>query len=146
MRFLHAMIRVRDLEQALAFYIGTLGLGEVRRRNSEAGRYTLVYLAAPQDLERARETAAPILELTWNWDPEDYSGGRNFGHLAFEVQDIHATCAHLRERGVAILRPPRDGYMAFIRSAEGISIELLQKGEPLQPVEPWISMPNTGTW
>jgi len=140
------MVRVPDLDRALEFYVATLGLCEVRRRSSETGRFTLVYLAAPADLEAAREAAAPILELTWNWDPEDYTGGRAFGHLAFEVEDIHAKCADLLGKGVTINRPPRDGYMAFIRSPEGISIELLQKGEPLQPVEPWVSMGNTGTW
>jgi lactoylglutathione lyase len=140
------MVRVTDLEEAMAFYCGKLGLVEVRRRESEAGRFTLVYLAAPQDLANAKASNAPILELTCNWDREDYGGGRNFGHLAFEVDDIYAFCAKLMEGRVVINRPPRDGYMAFVRSPEGISIELLQKGEKLPPAEPWASMPNTGSW
>ena len=146
MRYLHTMVRVTDLEEAMAFYCGKLGLVEVRRRESEAGRFTLVYLAAPQDLANAKASNAPILELTCNWDREDYGGGRNFGHLAFEVDDIYAFCARLMEGGIVINRPPRDGYMAFVRSPEGISIELLQKGEKLPPAEPWASMPNTGSW
>ena len=146
MRYLHTMVRVTDLEEAMAFYCGKLGLVEVRRRESEAGRFTLVYLAAPQDLANAKASNAPILELTCNWDREDYGGGRNFGHLAFEVDDIYAFCAKLMEGRVVINRPPRDGYMAFVRSPEGISIELLQKGEKLPPAEPWASMPNTGGW
>jgi lactoylglutathione lyase len=146
MRYLHTMVRVTDLEEAMAFYCGKLGLVEVRRRESEAGRFTLVYLAAPQDLANAKASNAPILELTCNWDREDYGGGRNFGHLAFEVDDIYAFCAKLMEGRVVINRPPRDGYMAFVRSPEGISIELLQKGEKLPPAEPWASMPNTGSW
>jgi lactoylglutathione lyase len=146
MRYLHTMVRVTDLETALEFYCGKLGLIEIQRRESEAGRFTLVYLAAPVDLDRATKNHAPILELTCNWDREEYYGGRNFGHLAFEVEDIYSTCTRLAESGVVINRPPRDGYMAFIRSPEGISIELLQKGEKLEPTEPWASMANSGIW
>lgn len=146
MRYLHTMVRVSDLESALAFYVDALGLVEVRRKQSEAGRYTLVFLAAPEDVERAETAASPLLELTWNWDPEVYTGGRNFGHLAFRVDDIHALCQRLQSAGVTINRPPRDGRMAFVRSPDGISIELLQAGEPLPPTEPWISMPNVGSW
>ncbi len=146
MRYLHTMIRVSDLDQALQFYCGALGLVEIRRKSVEAGRFTLVFLAAPADAERAGEAASPMVELTWNWDPETLDGGRNFGHLAFEVDDIHATCAHLQSSGIVINRPPRDGRMAFVRSPDGISIELLQRGSPLEPVEPWASMPNTGSW
>ena len=122
------------------------GLVEVSRKESEAGRFTLVFLAAPGDVERAREGKSPLLEITWNWDPEDYDGGRNFGHLAYRVDDIYALCRKLMESGVVINRPPRDGYMAFVRSPDGISIELLQAGEPLPPAEPWASMENTGSW
>ncbi len=146
MRYLHTMVRVTDLDAAMHFWGDILGLREVRRRESAEGRFTLVYLAAPADLDSARQHGAPILELTWNWDPETYSGGRNFGHLAFEVDDIHATCHRIMAAGVTINRPPRDGYMAFIRSPENISIELLQKGERLAPQEPWTSMPNVGSW
>ena len=146
MRFLHAMVRVRDLDEALAFWRDQLGLVEIRRSENEAGRYTLVFLAAPDDAERSRETAAPQVELTWNWDPEDYTGGRNFGHLAYEVDDIYETCRRLMDAGVTINRPPRDGRMAFVKSPDGISIELLQKGGRLEPAEPWASMANTGTW
>ncbi len=146
MRYLHTMVRVRDLEESLDFYCNKLGLVEVRRREDPRGRYTLVFLAAPEDVARAREERAPLLELTYNWDPEDYTIGRAFGHLAYEVDDIYALCQRLMESGVTINRPPRDGRMAFIRSPDGISIELLQKGEPLPPREPWVSMPNVGTW
>ncbi|GAB4575603.1 MAG: lactoylglutathione lyase [Rhodothalassiaceae bacterium] len=146
MQYLHTMVRVADLDEALAFYCDALGLVEVARRENEKGRFTLVFLAAPGDLDLARERKAPLVELTWNWDREDYSGGRNFGHLAYLVDDIHATCARLMEKGITINRPPRDGHMAFIRSPEGISIELLQRGAPLEPAEPWISMPNSGSW
>ena len=146
MRYLHTMVRVRDLEESLDFYCNKLGLVEVRRREDPRGRYTLVFLAAPEDVARAREERAPLLELTYNWDPEDYTIGRAFGHLAYEVDDIYALCQRLMEGGVTINRPPRDGRMAFIRSPDGISIELLQKGEPLPPREPWVSMPNVGTW
>lgn len=139
MRYLHTMVRVSDLSASLDFYCERLGLREVRRKDSEAGRYTLVFLAAPGD-ERAQ------VELTYNWDPEDYGGGRNFGHLAYAVPDIYAACQRLMDGGVAILRPPRDGRMAFVRSPDGISIELLQEGEALAPQEPWASMTNQGSW
>ncbi|HYF22658.1 MAG TPA: VOC family protein [Caulobacteraceae bacterium] len=146
MRFLHAMVRVRDLDQALDFWCAKLGLVEVRRNDYPQGRFTLVFLAAPQDAERARAEAAPMVELTYNWDPETYDGGRNFGHLAYEVEDVYATCARLADGGVTINRPPRDGRMAFVRSPDGISIELLQKGAALPPAEPWASAPNIGDW
>ncbi|MCX7085269.1 MAG: VOC family protein [Methylococcales bacterium] len=146
MRYLHTMIRVKDLVESLDFFCNKLGLVESRRYESEAGRFTLVYLYAPLDAEQALNSEAPLLELTYNWDTEDYTGGRNFGHLAFEVDDIYKTCANLAEKGVLINRPPRDGYMAFIRSPDGISIEFLQKGQPLEPQEPWVSMVNTGAW
>ncbi|CCE23659.1 VOC family protein [Methylotuvimicrobium alcaliphilum] len=146
MRYLHTMVRVRDLEEALDFYCNKLGLIETKRMESEPGRFTLVYLAAPKDKEQAENQEAPLLELTYNWDPEEYTGGRNFGHLAFEVDDIYETCRKLMDAGVTINRPPRDGHMAFIRSPDEISIELLQKSEPLEPKEPWASMQNTGTW
>ena len=146
MRYLHTMIRVADLAAALDFYCDTLGLSEVHRTESEKGRFTLVYLAAPGDVERARRESAPLVEITYNWDPEVYTGGRNFGHLAFGVDDIYATCQKLMEAGVAISRPPRDGHMAFIRSPDGISIELLQEGAALPAKEPWASMHNTGSW
>jgi lactoylglutathione lyase len=140
------MIRVSDLEGSLEFYCNKLGLVEVRRRDSEAGRYTLVFLAAPEDRERAVSDESPLLELTYNWDREEYSGGRNFGHLAFQVSNIYDLCQRLMDQGITIHRPPRDGRMAFIRSPDGISIELLQKGDALEPEEPWASMKNTGTW
>jgi len=146
MRYLHTMVRVRDLEAALDFYCAKLGLAEVRRIENAAGRFTLVFLSAPEDMERARADAAPLVELTYNWDPETYAGGRNFGHLAYQVDDIYATCQRLAEGGVTINRPPRDGRMAFVRSPDGISIELLQKGAALPPAEPWVSMANTGAW
>jgi len=146
MRFLHAMVRVRDLEQALDFWCGKLGLVEIRRVDNDKGRFTLVFLAAPDDAERSRETASPQVELTYNWDTEDYTGGRNFGHLAYQVDDIYAACQRLMDGGVVINRPPRDGHMAFVRSPDGISIELLQKGGSLPPQEPWASMPNTAAW
>ncbi len=141
MRFLHAMMRVRDLDASLAFFCGQLGLKEVRRRDHEKGRFTLVFL------ETGKEGDAAQLELTYNWDQEEpYGGGRNFGHLAFEVDDIYALCTSLQESGVTILRPPRDGRMAFVRSPDEISVELLQRGEALPPAEPWASMPSTGEW
>lgn len=146
MQYLHTMVRVGDLEKSLDFYCNKLGLREVRRMSNEQGRYTLVYLAAPEDEQRARDDAAPLLELTWNWDEHAYDGGRNFGHLAFRVDDIYATCGRLADAGVVINRPPRDGHMAFIRSPDGISIELLQKGGSRAKAEPWASMANTGTW
>jgi lactoylglutathione lyase len=139
MKYLHTMVRVTDLEASLRFYRDALGLEVVRRRDYPAGRFTLVYLSAPGD-------AGAEVELTHNWDPEVYTGGRNFGHLAYQVEDIYAMCRRLQEHGVTILRPPRDGHMAFVRSPDQISIELLQAGEPLPPAEPWASMPNTGSW
>jgi lactoylglutathione lyase len=140
------MVRVADLDQALAFYCEKFGLVEVRRMENEKGRFTLVFLAAPDDVERARHDKAPLIELTYNWDPEKYDGGRNFGHLAYEVDDIYAICDKLMKAGVTINRPPRDGNMAFIRSPDNISIELLQKGPAKEPAEPWKSMQNTGVW
>lgn len=146
MRYLHTMVRARDLDATLDFYCHKLGLVEVNRYDSEKGRFTLVFLAAPGDVDAARESKAPLLEITWNWDPEDYDGGRNFGHLAYRVDDIYATCQKLMDGGVTINRPPRDGHMAFVRSPDGISIELLQEGPSLPPQEPWASMENTGSW
>jgi lactoylglutathione lyase len=146
MRYLHTMVRVGDLDRALDFFCNKLGLVEVGRSEHEKGRYTLVFLAAPRDASQAKQSHAPLLELTHNWDEDKYDGGRNFGHLAFAVDDIYATCARLQASGVTINRPPRDGHMAFIRSPDNISIELLQQGEPLKPAEPWASMPNTGVW
>ena len=146
MRYLHTMVRVADLDAALEFYCGGLGLQEVRRVDNDKGRFTLVFLAAPEDMDRARADKAPLVELTHNWDPEAYTGGRNFGHLAYLVDDIYAACERLQSKGVTINRPPRDGHMAFVRSPDGISIELLQKGDSLPPAEPWASMPNTGAW
>jgi lactoylglutathione lyase len=140
------MVRVKDVDQSLDFYCNLLGLEEVRRIENDKGRFTLIFLAAPEDRERGMTEKAPLVELTYNWDPEDYTGGRNFGHLAYEVDDIYALCAKLRDGGVTINRPPRDGHMAFVRSPDGISIELLQKGGALAPAEPWQSMPNTGAW
>jgi lactoylglutathione lyase len=146
MEYLHTMVRVSDLDQSLDFYCNKLGLVEINRKDSEQGRYTLVFLAAPGDAQRATQNKAPLVELTYNWDPEAYSGGRNFGHLAYRVDDIYVVCRRLQDGGVVINRPPRDGYMAFIRSPDNVSIELLQRGEPLPPQEPWASMPNTGEW
>ena len=146
MKYLHTMVRVSNLDDTLGFYCGLLGMVEVRRTESEKGRYTNIFLAAPLDEETARDSKAPLLELTYNWDPEDYGEGRNFGHLAFEVDDIYATCQKLMDDGVTINRPPRDGYMAFIRSPDNVSIELLQKGGPRDAAEPWASMENTGKW
>jgi len=144
MKYLHTMVRVSDLDASLDFYCKQLGLREVKRTENERGRFTLVFLAAPGDTARGGE--APCVELTFNWDPETCTGGRNFGHLAYQVDDIYALCSRLQEAGVTINRPPRDGYMAFVRSPDGISIELLQKGGPLPPQEPWTSAPNAGTW
>ena len=146
MRYLHTMIRIKDIDKSLAFYCDALGMHEMHRMENEKGRFTLVFLAAPDDQKRAAGEKAPLLELTYNWDREDYNEGRNFGHLAFEVDDIYKTCQHLQEFGITINRPPRDGYMAFIRSPDNISIELLQKGEKKPPQEPWASMENTGAW
>lgn len=146
MRYLHTMVRVTDLEESLDFYCAKLGLKELYRSEHEAGRFTLVFLCAPGDEALARERRAPLVELTYNWDPETYDGGRNFGHLAYAVDDIYAVCQRLKEAGVVINRPPRDGKMAFVRSPDNISIELLQAGDPLPPAEPWASMPNVGSW
>ena len=139
MQYLHTMIRVSDLEASLQFYCNALGLQELKRYDNDQGRFTLVFLSAPND-------EAAQVELTYNWDPEPYAGGRNFGHLAYAVDDIYATCERLAEHGVTINRPPRDGRMAFVRSPDGISVELLQSGEALAPAEPWASMDNTGEW
>lgn len=146
MQYLHTMLRIRDVDASLHFFRDLLGMVEISRKDSEKGRFTLIFLAAPQDAERAREMQAPMLELTHNWDPEEYEGGRNFGHLAYRVEDIYATCQHLMDNGVTLNRPPRDGHMAFVKSPDGISLELLQAGEPLAPQEPWVSMANTGSW
>jgi lactoylglutathione lyase len=140
------MVRVTDLEASLVFWRDLLGLTETKRMESEKGRFTLVYLAADADVGRAEAERSPEVELTYNWDPEVYTGGRNFGHLAYKVADIYAACQTLMDGGVTINRPPRDGHMAFVRSPDGISIELLQEGEALAPAEPWASMPNTGAW
>ena len=146
MRYLHTMVRVTDVEKSLDFYCNKLGMTEVRRRESKEGRFTLIFLASSDDVEAGKAGNAPLVELTYNWDPENYDGGRNFGHLAYEVDDIYALCASLMKAGVTINRPPRDGRMAFIRSPDNISIEILQKGEAKAPAEPWTSMPNTGVW
>ncbi|WP_419239983.1 lactoylglutathione lyase [Photobacterium leiognathi] len=146
MEYLHTMIRVSDLDASLDFYCNKLGLVEVNRKESERGRFTLVFLAAPSQAEAAKETKSPLLELTYNWDPEEYTSGRNFGHLAFAVENIYKLCTRLQDNGVIINRPPRDGHMAFVRSPDGISIELLQKGDALEAQEPWASMQNQGEW
>ena len=147
MKYLHSMVRVADLNASLRFYCDHLGLVEARRIDNEGGRFTLVFLCAPDDLERARVDQAPMVELTHNWDPEAYGpGARNFGHLAYAVDDIYAACERLQRGGVTISRPPRDGRMAFVRSPDGISVELLQKGAAQAPAEPWTSMPNVGVW
>ena len=146
MQYLHTMVRVTDVDASLDFYCAKLGLIQVRRVDSEQGRFSLIFLAAPGDAEAAESTRSPLVELTYNWDAQTYAGGRNFGHLAYAVDDIYATCRKLQEGGVTINRPPRDGRMAFVRSPDNISIELLQKGDALAPAEPWKSMPNTGEW
>lgn len=146
MEYLHTMVRVSNLEASLDFYCNKLGLIETSRKDSEKGRFTLIFLAAPADVKRAEETSSPLLELTYNWDPETYTSGRNFGHLAFRVNNIYKTCQDLLDKGVTINRPPRDGYMAFIKSPDDISIELLQMGERLVPELPWSDMENVGTW
>ena len=146
MRYLHTMVRVADIDASLDFYCAKLGLIEVRRVESQQGRFTLIFLAAPGDEAQARETRAPLVELTYNWDPEVYSGGRNFGHLAYQVDDIYALCERLMKAGVTINRPPRDGRMAFVKSPDGHSVELLQRGDALAPAEPWTSLPNVGEW
>jgi len=146
MKYLHTMIRISDIDASLRFFCDGLGLYEVRRYDSESGRFTLIFLAATDDMETARTQKAPLIELTYNWDPEDYTGGRNFGHLAYRVNDLYALCTRLQDLGITIHRPPRDGHMAFIKSPDGISIELLQSGDALPPSEPWLSMPNIGSW
>ena len=146
MRYLHTMVRVKDLDAALHFYGTLFGLVEIRRYENEKGRFTLVFLAAPGDLDHAKAELSPCLELTYNWDTEDYTGGRNFGHLAYYVANVYDTCKHLMDMGVTINRPPRDGRMAFVRSPDNISIEILQDGPALASAEPWSSMPNTGKW
>jgi len=146
MKYLHSMVRVSNLDDSLDFFCNKLGLFEVSRYDSEKGRFTNIFLAAPGDEETAKSVKAPVIELTYNWDPEEYDGGRNFGHLAYAVENIYESCQGLADKGVTINRPPRDGYMAFVRSPDGISIELLQQGEALPPLEPWASMKNSGTW
>ena len=146
MRYLHTMVRVKDLDVSLDFYCNKLKMTETRRYENEKGRFTLVFLAASQDIAAAKTDSAPLVELTFNWDAENYTGGRNFGHLAYEVDDIYALCQSLMDAGVTINRPPRDGHMAFVRSPDGISFELLQKGAALALAEPWVSMANTGAW
>lgn len=146
MKYLHTMVRVSDLDKTLHFFCDLMGMIEVRRYDSEKGRFTNIFLAAPEDETSARASKAPVLELTYNWDPEDYKGGRNFGHLAFQVDNIYATCQKLQDAGITINRPPRDGNMAFIKTPDDISIELLQNGDPLAAAEPWASMENTGSW
>jgi len=146
MKFLHTMVRAGNLDDSMDFYCNKLGLVEVNRYDSEQGRFTLVFLAAPGDVETAREGQSPLVEITYNWDPEEYDSGRNFGHLAYRVDNIYKICQRLMDAGVTINRPPRDGHMAFVRSPDGISIELLQDGHSLEPAEPWMSMENTGSW
>jgi len=146
MEFLHTMVRISDLDESLDFYCNKLGLIEFSRKDNEKGRFTLIFLCAPEDKNLAEESRKPLIELTYNWDKEEYTGGRNFGHLAFKVDNIYETCQKLQDNGVVINRPPRDGYMAFINSPDGISIELLQQGDKLEPQEPWSSMENVGSW
>ena len=146
MQYLHTMVRISSIEQSLNFYCTGLGMVEVTRKENQLGRFTLIFLTAPQDFESASKMGAPMLELTYNWDPEEYDSGRNFGHMAFRVDDIYKVCNHLKSCGFVINRPPRDGYMAFVRSPDGVSIELLQRDEPKSVEEPWASMPNQGKW
>ena len=146
MRFLHTMVRVRDIDKSLDFYCTKFGLVEMRRKDVPEGRFTLIFLAAPKDMQSSKSSGAPELELTFNWDPEDYDYGRNFGHLAYKVDNIYEKCQQLMDAGIVINRPPRDGRMAFIKSPDNISIELLQEGDSLPPAEPWLSMENTGRW
>jgi len=146
MRYLHTMVRVRNVDASLKFYRDAFGLVEVRRYENEKGRFTLIFLAADEDVEAFRAGQAPAVELTWNWDDEDYGTARNFGHLAYQVDNIYEFCAKLQAAGITINRPPRDGHMAFVRSPDLVSIEILQKGAALAPAEPWVSMPNTGVW
>ena len=146
MEYLHTMVRVRNVEASLKFFCGALGLVETRRAENPAGRFTLIFLAAPGDVDHARATRSKELELTFNWDDEEYTGGRNFGHLAYRVDNIYDACAKIEAAGYTVHRPPRDGRMAFVKSPDGISVELLQKGDALAPAEPWASKPNVGTW
>lgn len=146
MRYLHTMVRISNIEESIDFYVNKLGMKEIKRTENEKGRFTLIFLVGASDEESAKENRSPELELTYNWDPEVYSGGRNFGHLAYEVDDIYETCQSLQDKGVTINRPPRDGRMAFIKSPDGISIEILQKGMALELQEPWLSAPNIGSW
>lgn len=146
LRYLHSMVRISDIDESLRFFCDILGFVEVGRRDSEKGRFTILKLAAPEDAEHAEATNSIFLELTYNWDPEEYTGGRNFGHLAFAVDDIYDVCQRLMDAGVTINRPPRDGHMAFAKTPDGISLEFLQRGDSLPAKEPWASMPNTGTW
>jgi|TARA_X000000368_G_scaffold5011_1_gene3852 lactoylglutathione lyase len=146
MEFLHTMVRITNIDASIDFYCNKLGLVEFSRKEYEKGKFTLIFLCAPDDLKLAEQNRKPLLELTYNWDKESYTGGRNFGHLAFSVQNIYETCQKLLDNGVIINRPPRDGHMAFINSPDGISIELLQKGDSLEPQEPWLSMENSGSW
>ncbi len=146
MKFLHSMIRIKDIDESLEFYCQGLGLQEVKRYENESGRFTLIFLAAPDDISSALSDMSPLIELTYNWDSRSYDIGDNFGHLAFSVNDIFEYCSNLESKGIEILRPPRDGYMAFIKSPDGISIELLQKGDALTPIEPWVSRENKGSW
>jgi lactoylglutathione lyase len=151
MRYLHTMVRIKDIDESLNFYCNLLGLSEFSRMENEKGRFTLIFLCAPEDIAMAKERKAPLLELTYNWpkegeEDEKYTGGRNFGHLAYRVANIYETCQKLMDGGVIINRPPRDGHMAFVKSPDGISIEILQEGDHLEPAEPWLSMENTGTW
>jgi lactoylglutathione lyase len=150
MQYLHTMIRVTDLDESLEFFCAGLGMVQISRRDHERGKFTLVFLAAPDDKSQAKSAKSPLLELTYNWPvkegTEKLKSGRNFGHLAYRVDNIYQMCEHLKQRGIEINRPPRDGYMAFVRSPDGISIELLQKGDALEPAEPWLSMPNQGSW
>lgn len=146
MRYLHTMVRVSDIDRSLDFYCNKLGMTEVRRSENQAGRFTLIFLASADDVASGRAHSAPLLELTYNWDPEEYGSGRNFGHLAYEVDDIYALCQKLMDEGITINRPPREGRMAFVKSPDNVSIELLQKGDAKEPAEPWKSMSNTGNW
>ena len=146
MQYLHTMIRVSNLDETLHFFCDLLGMVEINRKSSDKGRFTLVFLAAPEDEARAREDRAPMIELTYNWDPEEYDSGRNFGHLAYQVDNVYDQCQRFQDAGVTINRPPRDGRMAFVKTPDGVSIELLQKGDPLPSAEPWASMENTGSW
>ncbi len=146
MQYLHTMVRITDIDESLDFFCNKLGMEEVRRVENDKGRFTLIFLAAKEDVARGKGEQAPLLELTYNWDKEEYKSGRNFGHLAYRVDNIYDTCAKLQAAGVTINRPPRDGYMAFIKSPDNISIELLQKGDALPPQEPWVSAQNIGSW